>query len=1365
MFEVFIIKIESPDCFWGSIKGGGNFVDNEMAYKKLQFEMNQFYNLTHRGLDEVKPSVLKEGQVCVVYSQEENSWCRAIVESIISCTDNYLAECFLVDYAKNIPVKAEKICCALESFMRLPYRAQKFRLYHIKPVTLRVNYYTNNAEIVPATKWNIAAIRYFQDLLDAASQVEAKLCAVEDDTFAVYLYVTKRGEKVCVNDDLVAKNFASSEKNEERSIIMEEQNQEILGLESVSVSEISPAHILSPTSLDIKEPKAVEMCNAVSDDFEKSIMKILPEPASQNRDVMVAIPSLKPGVKVSVTELQTDSELRQVATGVRELALFKDVSQETPRCVTTLQGASLMSLHEARADRWELTPSRGFEPPTFSTSFKTTANAKEIEESLYNGNTSTKFEQRSATKEATEISDDIRLLQFLNPYPLKAADAEEETGEHQVNLSAHFPVVLSHKIAPCTSLEKAPLFPALKQELLRKKFVGPNHVQSYSWPAIARGYDSVVICPENDPLIYLLPIITFLQSRNCYLSLPARNGPVALIICTRQRKAELVFEFVEKYTHCSRPLHPLLLSVGMNKEEIKSVRIPRGCELIVTTPYSLLRLLECHSLMFLRLCHLVLDEAEALFSEANDQVFNILEHYKRSLNDEVKEYVPQQIVAIGSRWTKKLEYLTKEFMNDPYVVITSLEEAAIYGNIQQVVQVSLECNRISILLQTLDFTPHNAQKTLIFTSSVEETDNICKAVESMSVFCLKMHSKNGFQLDHVVEQWNKRFGSGTHAVLVLTDDCMPALGVTDATCVIHFSFPTSPRIFGARLYCMSDHFQTSMEKVSPLAKEQPKAKSILLLTENSAWHTVGVLDYLKRTEANIPPELHDFTSGVLDAKENCKSGKPFCRYLKVYGFCKDKKRCPDRHRISLQVDFPKGERNSTQPTAGNVTILPLFIVDATNYFGRIVDKTKDQYTALEKEMHQYYKKSSNCISVSLVEKLALYGVHEKNYIHRVQVLQIAPKEGKCVFYSIHVKYIDEGRTGQVQNYQLLSLPEHFQVLPPQAVEFIVCRVKPIDNEAEWNPKVNRYINHKIKGQLHEAKIVHTLNNTIWVDPVVRVTKLPDLKTYINEYNIRSEILATGFGVDNPEHICELQRLFREAEIAFEKKDMPALNGPLKGETSEQATWASLSIFDQTTPNSQTTEEPVLPSVQNTKEKDAAIIKESDSQVTLPNHCNGMVQREEGHHSLQPADACLHPAIKWFEKEDVVVLKIKVQNITNHDCKFFTQRIMFSGSAEGKFYLADLELQENIVEEKSRCVLRGNEVVVSLAKEKKGSWCRLLKQKNPHVSFDFDYLEDDSEESGFPISDPEGMFKAYRMSWELEQESFDESETDSDASTC
>lgn len=69
------------------------------------------------------------------------------------------------------------------------------------------------------------------------------------------------------------------------------------------------------------------------------------------------------------------------------------------------------------------------------------------------------------------------------------------------------------------------------------------------------------------------------------------------------------------------------------------------------------------------------------------------------------------------------------------------------------------------------------------------------------------------------------------------------------------------------------------------------------------------------------------------------------------------------------------------------------------------------------------------------------------------MVEISPKEEENLFFNVKIKYIDEGRTSQVQSYQLLHLPARFQCLPPQAVEFVVCRVKPIDNEIEWNPKV------------------------------------------------------------------------------------------------------------------------------------------------------------------------------------------------------------------------------------------------------------------------------------------------------------------------
>ena len=45
---------------------------------------------------------------------------------------------------------------------------------------------------------------------------------------------------------------------------------------------------------------------------------------------------------------------------------------------------------------------------------------------------------------------------------------------------------------------------------------------------------------------------------------------------------------------------------------------------MVTTPFSLARLLPVHCFLFLRLCHLVLDEADQLFSRAPDQVTQLL---------------------------------------------------------------------------------------------------------------------------------------------------------------------------------------------------------------------------------------------------------------------------------------------------------------------------------------------------------------------------------------------------------------------------------------------------------------------------------------------------------------------------------------------------------------------------------------------------------------------------------------------------------------------------------------------------------------------------------------------------------------------
>ncbi|XP_010085158.1 PREDICTED: putative ATP-dependent RNA helicase TDRD12 [Pterocles gutturalis] len=1164
--EVLVLEIEDPGCFWVTMKGCGPYIVDEIQYKNLNAEMNQFYDKSYKDVDDVKPLAVEEGQICVVFSEELKCWCRAVIKSIMYCTDHYQTECFLVDYAKYIFVNAKDIRLALEAFMQIPYRAKKCRLYRTKPVTLRVDFCEDTAKIVPAKRWDSAAIVYFQNLLKATTQMRAKLCAVEDNTFDIFLYVTIKDEKVCVNDDLVSKNFARFEeaKGNTGSSADYQENQTSVNVESLPVKIVNPALAFRPVFFQ--------------------------EKASTNLETGLAVSS---------------------------------------SCL----------------------------------------------EETY---------QRSST------------------------DLNESTSSSFQNLNeeGNF-VFLSNKIEPSSTLETAPLFAGLKKELTRKKILGPNFTASYCWPPVARGCDVVAISYQgDDPFLYIPPVLTFLQSQNCYKALTKRNGPLALILCPGWKKAQLVFELLKTYERCSRWLHPMLIILGQNKEEAESVKI-RGCEVIVTTPYSLLRLFEHHSLLFCRLCHLVLDEIEVLFSDAMEQVFTILDCFKKDITKE-REYSPHQIVAVGTRWNKHIAHLIKEFMNDPYIVITAMEEASIYGNVQQVVQPCTNSERTAVLLKILDSTHNNLQKVLVFTSSVSEAEMVHKALKSNSIFSLKIHKESKFNIKYILEQWAKAYTSGTCLVLVLTDDCMQSLGITDATCVIHFSFP-SPRIFGQRLHSMSDNF-CNVIKGSSVDQECAKTRSVILLTENSACDALGILRYLQHAEAEIPPELHDFTAKMVEAEEEKKFSRPLCAYLKTFGICKNRTVCPDRHQINLQIDVPQNILDKLKQTPGCVTILPLHIVNATNYFGRIVDKQKDQYTILAEEINEYFKKPSNKISVKNVEKLAFYGLCEETHFHRVQVVEISSKEEENVFFNVKIKYIDEGRMSHVQNYQLLHLPARFQCLPPQAVEFVVCRVKPIDNDIEWNPKVTNYINCKIKGKLHEAKIVHTLGNTAWVDPMIRVTRLSDMKISVIEYNIRSEILLTGLGTDNPEHITQLQKLCGQVKVLDHAKNLEPLS--IKEDIAGPEN---------------------VSSPQNTSMQENSTENYNSSETTPGNHpYDGVAQTNEAEDSTQHQHKCFYPEIKWFQNEDTVTVKVKIASVSNCKCEFSKEKVVFSACSGDKLYLADMELHQYIVAEKSTYVIKDKEVIIVLAKEKKGAWNKLLKIKNPHVSFDFEHWEDFEDKSPFPV---------------------------------
>ncbi|XP_032342096.1 putative ATP-dependent RNA helicase TDRD12 [Camelus ferus] len=1270
MLQVLVLKIEDPGCFWVVIKGCSPFLDHEVDYQKLNSAMNDFYNSICQDI-EIKPLMLEEGQVCVVYCQELKCWCRAVIKSIVSSADHYLAGCFLVDFARYIPVKSKNIRVAVAAFMQLPYRAKKFRLYCTKPATLHIDFCEDSSEIAPAKKWDSAAVQYFQNLLKAATQVEAKLCAVEEDTFEVYLYVTIKNEKVCVNDDLVAKNFAyyiSPMENKNLDALEKPR----LNMKSASFSnKLNPALTLWPMFLQRKDSQGME----------------------NSHDLTLLAKSLQHPWPNGVGDLRPTAGLlgKTIKCNADSLSSPKKTPEKNQQCISLKDVNKYVKSSVYWPSKRGITIYADPDTPAASASYQKPP-AKPL--------------RLAEKREHNEKNGCVKLLQFLNPDPLRADGISDLQQLQKLKSGSRQPlVVLRNKIQPCLSIDTAPLSADLRKALQRNKFPGPSHTESYSWPPIARGCDVVVVSHcGNDPLLYLPPLLTILQTGACYKSLPSRNGPLAVIVCPGWKKAQFIFALLGDYSTSSRPLHPMLLTVGLHKDEAKNLKLPRGCDVIITTPHSLLRLLQYQSLLFLRLCHLVLDEVEVLFSEANEQMFAILDNFKKNIDIEERESAPHQIVAVGVHWDRHTEQLIREFMNDPYVVITAMEEAALYGDVQQVVHLCLECEKTSTLLQTLDFIPSQAQKTLIFTCSVAETEVVCKVVESSSIFCLKMHKEMAFNFKSVLEQWKKKLSYGSHIVLALTDDCVPLLAITDATCVIHFSFPSSPRIFGGRLYCMSDHFQSLTEQGSPAEQGDKKTKSVLLLTERNACHAVGVLHYLERADAKIPSELYEFTAGILEAKEDKKARRPLCPYLKAFGFCKNERICPDRHHVNPEVDMPRRLSNQALPMLGYIKIIPFYILNATNYFGRIVGKHVDLYATLNAEMKEYFEDSTDKTTIEKVEKFGLYGLAEKTVFHRVQVLEVSRKEDTWAPDNVLVKFIDEGRTGLVTGDQLLQLPERFHTLPPQAVEFIVCRVKPADNEIEWNPKVTRYIHHKITGKLHDAKVMLALGNTVWVDPMVHITKLSNLKTSVIDYNIRAEILSTGMGIDNSEHIEQLKKLCKGA-------NMPAF------EDGPRQTLMPSSAEDGAC-------------LQSTRQEDTGSERGADSETNSENEKHETSSENTGDASINKTTAPLksfHPQIKWFQKEDAVILKIKIRNVKDYKCKYFRDRVVFSAWVGEKFYLADMELQANIIKDDCKCVIEHDEPVITLAKERREPWRGLLRQRNPNVAFDFDHWEDCEED--------------------------------------
>ncbi|XP_054607684.2 putative ATP-dependent RNA helicase TDRD12 isoform X2 [Nothobranchius furzeri] len=1179
MSKISILKVENPSCLWGRL--------TEMTehYSSLWIKMNQFYGDVTLVKQKQKPTSLEKGQVYVVFWTVKNLWCRALVESTIMDSLSCQACCLLVDHGERIMVSSEQVYVALSSFLQLPAWVRKFRLARIKPTTMKISLYKEKAKLKPSASWNSSATLYLHNLLLASTQTEAALLEMESDSTPIELYLTIDNVKICVNDDLVGKMFAyytrdSTGRSElcpvgrvpfmlstnilaqdgcrspkkqaaqteqhfcEHTVMSQSSDSDETGETAacsllqrklpVVISCDEDDNQISSQKRPRRDSGTAETDSDSSEENDSSLAAVL----AQNLDLFRFLKflnhdtsspqdssSVSPNDEMidnqpqEVTEwLNTSPESRQQDTSKLPKTLFTTVEQQQHNSAhdSTLSGANDV-LHRSNVEN------AAFEETSLNELSESEPEAEEVlrtEEDRVCSRLNELSESEPEAEEVLRTEEDrvcSRLLEWLNPNPLNPnPDAVNDISLQDTIISE----VLVHSalsVETCNTLGDAPITDVLRKMLLRNKFDTLSPAERYSWPMVARGCNTLIITPNADnPLSYLAPLLSHILLNSIFTSQTTYSGPIAVLLCSGWEKAQAVYDLLEE-AKLSQSLCPVIVLLGVGKDEAKAVKIPKNCLLLVTTPFTLVRLLSCHCFLFLRLCHLVLDEADHLFELAPDEMETILKHFQRVTCNEENAFHPQQLVAIAKCWTSHMEGLISGHMSDPCIIITAPEEAALYGNVQQVIFMTPEVSKISVLLSVLDLNPDVGQKTVVVANSAQEVEDVFKAVNNKSAFCLKTHEGITHENDFVIEQWRKDIGPGTHVILVTTSACLRCLGIRDATCLVHFGFPTSPKQFGSRFFCMSENFRNLSQQV---CSQDPRkvARSVMLISEGNARHVLGVERYLKRTNAPLPPELVSFAQEVHAIREHLKADRPLCNHLKRFGFCRNSSVCPDRHKFSSQLD------QSELPASGLIEVVPLHIKSASVFYGHVIRKDDSSFKAMTTEMAAFYADRKPGASDLLLG--GLYAVQQDQEFHRVKILSLNDRDDR-LFFTVMVSFIDVGKEEEVKSHEILQLPDQFQSLPGQAVEIIFCGVKPADAEADWHPKVTRVIHHKIRGLQHQARAVLSLGNTVFVDSLVRVTKIPGTKTLINEYNVQSEILNTGMGVCNPEHVGLLKALCQD----------------------------------------------------------------------------------------------------------------------------------------------------------------------------------------------------------------------------------------------
>ncbi|XP_078739405.1 putative ATP-dependent RNA helicase TDRD12 [Lampetra fluviatilis] len=336
-----------------------------------------------------------------------------------------------------------------------------------------------------------------------------------------------------------------------------------------------------------------------------------------------------------------------------------------------------------------------------------------------------------------------------------------------------------------------------------------------------------------------------------------------------------------------------------------------------------------------RLCHVVLHGADSLVLTLSTQTGEVVRAFREAVSARVRGSPPppspQSLLALCARWTPALLPLALALGTDRCVLLRGGIEASVYGGVRHVVHVCRAGQAIFTLLTLLGPDSERRRKIVVFVDSETHAEQLHAMLMQGGCLSLGCSVPNPEVVDAVRRQWDMDGDLQHPRVLVTTDACSRLLDVQDATCVVHYHFPESPAVLGARLCCLRRSFGHPLQ---PEARPPAAPSSVTLAVEGAGVRAaLPLLALLERTGSPVPAQMRRAAARDRVRRERRRESRQLCPSLARVGACGQERLCQWRHILygERQVNRP-----ATLPAGTRVTLLVTHVECVTQFSGRIL---------------------------------------------------------------------------------------------------------------------------------------------------------------------------------------------------------------------------------------------------------------------------------------------------------------------------------------------------------------------------------------------------------------------------------------------